>query len=355
MDADSLIHIARPEDGFDRLYPVSMGRYGPTVAVPRILATYRRLGIRQSFFIPGWCLETYPDAVEAILSDGHEIGHHGWIHEDPVTTRGPSQAEAFEKALDAHRRICGGLPRGYRAPVYNVTQQVIDLTIRHGLRYDSSLMADDIPYRMTTAEGGLWRCRCTGGNDDWPPFAHYAEIGYMMQVREPSAGLAGFWEEFEAQYEAGGFFMLIVHPFLTGPAGPLAAGRALAGGDHGDPRGLVRQARGHCRSSGCPRRPGARHPYRTASLLRRTAEMSLTEIDRRMLCIAYEEALTGFEEGGCPIGAVLARSGTVVSQGRNRACSRRPDRAWRDGRAAQGRPPADLSQTRPSTPRSPPA
>ena len=24
MDADSLIHIARPEDGFDRLYPVSM-------------------------------------------------------------------------------------------------------------------------------------------------------------------------------------------------------------------------------------------------------------------------------------------------------------------------------------------
>ena len=113
----------------------------------------RRLGIRQSFFIPGWCLETYPDAVEAILSDGHEIGHHGWIHEDPVTTRGPSQAEAFEKALDAHRRICGGLPRGYRAPVYNVTQQVIDLMIRHGLRYDSSLMADDIPYRIDDRRG----------------------------------------------------------------------------------------------------------------------------------------------------------------------------------------------------------
>ena len=44
MDADSLIHIARPEDGFDRLYPVSMGRYGPTVAIPRILATYQPTG-----------------------------------------------------------------------------------------------------------------------------------------------------------------------------------------------------------------------------------------------------------------------------------------------------------------------
>ena len=37
-----------------------------------------------------------------------------------------------------------------------------------------------------------------------------------MPVKSPSEGLAGFWEEFEAQYEAGGFFMLIVHPFLTG-------------------------------------------------------------------------------------------------------------------------------------------
>ena len=38
----------------------------------------------------------------------------------------------------------------------------------------------------------------------------------MMPVRGPSAGLEGFWEEFDAMYEAGGFFMLIVHPFLTG-------------------------------------------------------------------------------------------------------------------------------------------
>ena len=54
------------------------------------------------------------------------------------------------------------------------------------------------------------------GTDDWPPFAHYSEIGYMMPVAGPSKGLSGFWEEFDAAYDAGGFFMLIVHPFLTG-------------------------------------------------------------------------------------------------------------------------------------------
>ncbi|MEM7290219.1 MAG: polysaccharide deacetylase [Pseudomonadota bacterium] len=215
MDADSLIHIARPEDGHNRLYPITMGRYGPTVAVPRILETYRKFGLKQSFFIPGWCIEQYPNTVELILKDGHEIGHHGWIHEDPIATAG-NQREWIEKALDVYGKIVGGKPRGYRAPVYNVTQEVIDLLIEHGIQYDSSLMADDIPYLMKTAQGEIYEMPVHWGTDDWPPFAHYDEIGYMMPVRGPSAGLQGFWEEFEAQYEAGGFFMLIVHPFLTG-------------------------------------------------------------------------------------------------------------------------------------------
>ena len=215
MDADSLIHIARPKDSFNRLYPISMGRYGPTVAVPRILDTYERLGIKQSFFIPGWCLERYPETVQAILKGGHEIGHHGWIHEDPIATSG-YQREWIEKALDAHQRICGVKPRGYRAPVYNVTQEVVDLLIEHDFTYDSSLMADDIPYLMKTEAGELYEIPVHWGTDDWPPFAHFDEIGYLMPVRGAEAGLAGFWEEFEAQYEAGGLFLLIVHPFLTG-------------------------------------------------------------------------------------------------------------------------------------------
>ncbi len=43
----------------------------------------------------------------------------------------------------------------------------------------------------------------------------------------------------------------------------------------------------------------------------------LTETDRRMIRIAYDEAKAGFDEGGCPIGSVLARGEAVVAQGRN--------------------------------------
>lgn len=43
----------------------------------------------------------------------------------------------------------------------------------------------------------------------------------------------------------------------------------------------------------------------------------MTDDDKRLLRIAYEEAKAGFDEGGCPIGSVLARGGRVVAQGRN--------------------------------------
>ena len=45
--------------------------------------------------------------------------------------------------------------------------------------------------------------------------------------------------------------------------------------------------------------------------------MPMTDDDKRLLRIAYDEAKAGFDEGGCPIGSVLARGGQVVARGRN--------------------------------------
>lgn len=43
----------------------------------------------------------------------------------------------------------------------------------------------------------------------------------------------------------------------------------------------------------------------------------LEDNDRKYLRLAYEEALAGFNEGGCPIGSVLAKGDRLVAQGRN--------------------------------------
>ena len=189
IDADSLIRTARPDDAELRLQPISMGRYGPTVAVPRILASYRRLGLTQTFFMPAWVMQNYPETVEAILKDGHEIGHHSWMHEDPMGHSDEVEAELFERAMEVHVSMTGRKPRGYRAPVYAITPAMVDRLIDHGFLYDSSMMADDLPYRVETPKGSLIEVPPHWGTDDWPPFAHFEEIDYLMPVRAPSDGI----------------------------------------------------------------------------------------------------------------------------------------------------------------------
>ena len=79
------------------------------------------------------------------------------------------------------------------------------------------MMADDQPYALDLGQGRtLIEIPTHWGIDDWPPFAHYAEIGYMMPVRGPSEGLAPFFEEFEAAQQDGGLWHAVWHPFLTG-------------------------------------------------------------------------------------------------------------------------------------------
>lgn len=45
--------------------------------------------------------------------------------------------------------------------------------------------------------------------------------------------------------------------------------------------------------------------------------MSMSDIDKKFLRLAYEEALAGYNEGGCPIGSVLAEGDRLIAQGRN--------------------------------------
>ena len=216
MDADSLIHLDHPKDGHNRVSGLSMLRYGPEVAVPRILETYRRLDIRQTFFVPAWCIEHYPKAVEAMVAGGHEVGHHGYIHENPQG--GTHQAEAYwlQRGIEVIERFTGQRPRGWRAPLYNFSRHSADLLIDAGFLYDASLMGDDVPYILQTDKGELVELPSHWGMDDWPQYVHTMDLDYMMPISAPSAGMANFREEFDAMWEHGGLWVAVWHPFATG-------------------------------------------------------------------------------------------------------------------------------------------
>lgn len=54
------------------------------VGSPRLLEMFRRFGIKTTWFIPGHSMETFPEQMEAVAKDGHEIGIHGYSHENPI-------------------------------------------------------------------------------------------------------------------------------------------------------------------------------------------------------------------------------------------------------------------------------
>ena len=216
MDTDSLIHLDHPDDGFRRVSGLSMLRYGPEVAVPRIIDTYKQFGIQQTFFVPAWCIENYPDAVKAMVDGGHEVAHHGYLHENPLTGSREEEYYWLKRGIEIIVNATGQRPRGWRAPLYNFSNHSADLLIEEGFLYDASLMGDDVPYILKTDEGELVELPAHWGVDDWPQFVQSMDLDYMMPIKAASRGIEVFREEFDAMYEYGGLWIGVWHPFATG-------------------------------------------------------------------------------------------------------------------------------------------
>ncbi|HOX68578.1 MAG TPA: polysaccharide deacetylase [Burkholderiaceae bacterium] len=216
MDAESLLYLSYPDKAHSMVATASLLRYGPEVALPRILDTYRHFGIRQTFFVPGWCAERYPHAVEAMVRDGHEVSSHGWLHEHPNELTDEEERFWLQRSLESVQKITGEKPAGWRAPLYNFSHRSTDLLIEHGIEYDASLMGDDVPYLLQGDRGRLLELPSHWGLDDWPAFMHSTEFGFQMPIQPPAFAWQNWWEEFEAMWEYGGLWVPVWHPFLSG-------------------------------------------------------------------------------------------------------------------------------------------
>lgn len=215
-DADSILHLAHHASAHNRVAAISMLRYGPEIAVPRIVEMYRRFGIRQTFFVPAWCIERYPQAVETILRDGHEIAHHGYLHEHPNSLPEDEQLYWLRRATEVVKRVTGKHPRGIRVPTYKFSAATLDHLVADGFDYDASLMGDDVPYMLTNGRGSVVELPTHYGVDDWPHYMASRDFGYIMPVKSPSQAMEGFRAEFDAAWEHGGLFIPVWHPFLSG-------------------------------------------------------------------------------------------------------------------------------------------
>src|SRR5438552_2277452 len=124
---------------------MSRGEFGPRVGVPRILALLDRYAIPATFFVPGHTVVTFPASVSSIVAGGHELGCHGWAHEDLASLEPLAEREVMTRSFDAIGRAARGvMPKGFRAPYWSLSGQTLEIAAELGFRYDSSLMADDV-------------------------------------------------------------------------------------------------------------------------------------------------------------------------------------------------------------------
>ncbi|HEY7708607.1 MAG TPA: polysaccharide deacetylase family protein, partial [Candidatus Entotheonella sp.] len=144
MDADSILHFDHHASADTRVAAMSMLRYGPEVAVPRILRMYQQFGMRQTFFLPAWCMERYPASVEAILKDGHEIGHHGYLHERPNELPPDEELYWLQRGTEVIVKMTGQKPRGMRCGSYKFSRHTLDFLVQEGFDYEASLFGDDV-------------------------------------------------------------------------------------------------------------------------------------------------------------------------------------------------------------------
>ncbi len=126
---------------------ISRGEFGPRSGAPRLIALFKKYGIKTTWFVPGHTIETFPKASEAVLEAGHEIAHHGWTHRPPTTLSREEEEEELVRGNESIRKLTGRKARGYRSPTWDLTPHSVELFLKHGFVYDSSLMGDDyMPY-----------------------------------------------------------------------------------------------------------------------------------------------------------------------------------------------------------------
>ena len=147
VDIDAVAGWLGSYGGEDSPLDISRGMFSGEVGTPRLVELFRRFGIKATWFIPGHSMETFPQQLEQIVAAGHEIGIHGYSHENPIAMTAQQEEDVLERCIEVSTRVTGKRPTGYVAPWWEFSPITNELLLKKGFKYDHSLMHRDFePY-----------------------------------------------------------------------------------------------------------------------------------------------------------------------------------------------------------------
>jgi peptidoglycan/xylan/chitin deacetylase (PgdA/CDA1 family) len=155
--------------------------------------------------------------VKRISGAGHEIGIHGWIHEWTSSLTRDEERMLMERSLATIQELTGKKPVGIPTGSWEYSANTAELIAELGLIYDSSLMADDMPYEVMSdgRPTGIVELPVEWILDDYPYFNMDRFAG--LRPHTPPSGVYEVWSsEFDVAYDESSLFLLTMHPQIVG-------------------------------------------------------------------------------------------------------------------------------------------
>lgn len=196
---------------------LAWGEFGRRTGVPRILDVLARHGARATFFVPAVAGLIDPGALAPVIAAGHEVGVHGWIHENTSLLDRATERDLMLRARDALEAMTGIRPEGHRAAQWDLSPHTVELVAEMGFTHDSSLMADDSPYELVVGgqPTGVVEIPVEWSRDDAVYFLFNRDPATRPWM-PPEAVFDIFRREFDGAAAEGGLFQAVFHPFVIG-------------------------------------------------------------------------------------------------------------------------------------------
>ncbi|QRF61169.1 polysaccharide deacetylase [Variovorax paradoxus] len=143
VDFDAVAGWLGSYGGQDSPSDVSRGFFAGEVGVPRLLKLFASRGIATTWFMPGHSIESFPAQARAVVEAGHEVGLHGYTHENPTAMSRQQQADVLDRCIALITDLTGRAPVGHNAPWWEFSADTLELLLERGIAYDHSLMHRD--------------------------------------------------------------------------------------------------------------------------------------------------------------------------------------------------------------------